>query len=300
MKTYDVVVVGGGSAGLSAALLLGRARRRVLVSDTGNTRNSVAQESHSFFTRDGTSPAELGRIGREQLRSYETVEFYSVGVKAAKAQSKGFEATLDNGTVVNSRKLLLATGVVDEMPEIEGFKELWGKSIFHCPYCHGWEVRDQPLALYGNGTVGFELAELLKGWSSDLVLCTDGVATLSEDESKLLSRNNILIREERIVRVKGKNGQLESIVFANGQMLARNAIFFRPSQRQHSVLARQLGCEFTDVGSVKVDEFGHTSVPGVYAGGDMIHPLQQISFAVSRGATAAAGINRVLLQEDFR
>lgn len=300
MKNYDVVIVGGGSAGLSAALLLGRSRRSVLVSDTGKTRNAVALESHSFFTRDGTTPAELMRIGREQLRPYETVEFYSVGVRAAKAQSKGFEATLDNGTLVKSRKLLLATGVVDEMPEIEGFKELWGKSIFHCPYCHGWEVRDQPLALYGNGAVGFELAELLKGWSDDLVLCTDGVATLSEDESKLLSKNNISIREERIVRVDGESGQLEKIVFANGETLRRKAIFFRPKQQQHSVLAKQLGCEITDVGTVKVDDFGQTSVPGVYAGGDMIHPNQQISFAVSRGALAAAGINRALLQEDFR
>ena len=295
MKNYDVVIVGGGSAGLSAALLLGRSRRRVLVSDTGKTRNAVAHESHGFFTRDGTAPAELVRIAREQLRPYETVELHSVGVKSAKAQSKGFEIKLDDETRIACRKLLLATGVVDEMPEIEGFKELWGKCIFHCPYCHGWEVRDQPLALFG----GIELAELLKGWSDDLVLCTDG-ATLSEDETRLLSKNNIAIREERIVRVEGKNGQLENIVFANGETLARKAIFIRPKQHQHSVLAKQLGCEFTDFGTVKVDDFGQTSVPGVYAGGDMTHAMQHISFAVSRGALAAVGINRALLQEDFR
>ena len=295
MKNYDVVIVGGGFAGLSAALLLGRSRRRVLVSDTGKTRNAVAHESHGFFTRDGATPAELVRIGREQLRPYETVELCSVGVKAAKAHSKGFEITLDDETRIACRKLLLATGVVDEMPEIEGFKELWGKSIFHCPYCHGWEVRDQPLALFG----GIELAELLKGWSDDLVLCTDG-ATLSEDESRLLSKNNIAIREERIVRVEGKNGQLENIVFANGETLARKAIFIRPKQHQHSVFAKQLGCEFTDFGTVKVDDFGQTSVPGVYAGGDMIHPLQHISFAVSRGALAAVGMDRALRREDFR
>src|SRR6266513_1350661 len=159
MKNYDVVIVGGGFAGLNDALVLGRSRRRVLVSDTGKKRNAVAQESHGFLTRDGTSHAQLVRIGHEQLRPYETVELCSAGVKAAKAQSKGFEINLDDETRIACRKLLLASGVVDEMPEIEGFKELWGKSIFHCPFCHGWEVRDQPLALYGNGAAGFELAE---------------------------------------------------------------------------------------------------------------------------------------------
>lgn len=300
MRNYDVVVSGGGAAGLSAALLLGRSRRRVLVSDTGKTRNAVAHESHSFFTRDGSTPAELVRIGREQLRPYETVEFRSVGVKTVKAQTKGFEILLEDGTQVSSRKILLATGVVDEMPEIEGFKELWGRSIFHCPFCHGWEVRDQPLALYGNGAVGFELAELLKGWSNDLVLCTDGAATFSVDEHRLLAKNQVTIREERIARVTGSNGQLENIVFANGETLARKAIFFRPKQHQHSDLAKQLGCEFTDFGTVKVDDVGQTSVAGVYAAGDMIHPMQQIAFAVSRGALSAIGINRALLQEDFR
>lgn len=300
MGNYEVVVVGGGAAGLSAALLLGRSRRRVLVSDTGKTRNAIAHESHSFFTRDGSTPAELVRIGREQLRPYETVEFRPVGVKTVKAQTKGFEVLLEDGTQVTSRKILLATGVIDEMPEIEGFKELWGRSIFHCPFCHGWEVRDQPLALYGNGAVGFELAELLKGWSNDLVLCTDGAATLSEDERRLLAKNKVTIREERIARVTGRNGQLENIVFANGATLARIAIFFRPKQHQHSDLAKQLGCEFTDFGTIKVDDVGQTSVSGVYAAGDMIHPMQQIAFAVARGALGAIGINRALLQEDFR
>src|SRR2546427_4284091 len=228
MKNYDAVIVGGGFAGLSAALVLGRSRRRVLVSDTEKTGNAVVHESRGFFTGAEATPAELVRIGREQLRPYETVELCSVGVKAAKALSKGFEITLDDETRIACRKLLLASGVVDEMPEIEGFKELWGKSIFNCPYCHGWEVRDQPLALYG----GIELAEFLKRWGDDLVLFTHG-ATLSQDERRLLFKKKIEIREERIVRVEGKNGQLENIVFANGETLARKAIFMRPKQHQH-------------------------------------------------------------------
>src|SRR2546429_6625084 len=198
MKTYDVVIVGGGSAGLSAALLLGRSRRRVLVSNTEKTGTAVVHKSQVFFPRDGATPAELVRIGREQLRPYETVELCSVGVKAAKAHSKGFEITLDDETRIACRKLLLATGVVDEMPEIEGFKELWGKSIFHCPYCHGWEVRDQPLALFG----GIEPAEMLKGWSDDLMPFTDR-ATLSEDKTRLLSKNNIANPQERICCLEG-------------------------------------------------------------------------------------------------
>ena len=299
MNSYDVVVVGGGPAGLSAGLVLGRSRRRVLICDTGKPRNAVAHASHSFFTRDGIEPAQLLQIGRDQLRPYESVQFRSVEVIDVKAQPHHFEVMFKDGERVTARKLLLTTGVIDELPDIEGFRAFWGSSIFHCPYCHGWEVRDQPLALYGNGQIGFHLTTLLRGWSNDLVLCTDGPAELDEAERKLFSKYNIPIREERIMRVEGQKGQLERIVFTDGSSLARKAIFFRPNQRQHSDLPQKLGCEIDSNGLVKVDELGQTSVANVYAAGDMSRRMQQIVQAVSSGAMAASAINNALLAEDF-
>jgi len=299
MNRFDVIIVGGSAAGLSAALVLGRACRRVLVCDTGKPRNAIAHASHSFLTRDGIKPTELLQIARDQLRPYQSVQFREVEVTQINPYPNHFEVTLGNGEQATARKLLLATGVIDELPEIEGFREFWGNSIFHCPYCHGWEVRNQPFALLGSGQIGFELAVLLKGWSDDLVLCSNGAAELDEEKRQLLARHNIPIYEEKILKVEGQNGQLERIVFVNGDTLPRKIIFFRPHQRQHSDFPQKLGCEFDSNGFVKVDEFGQTSLPNVYVAGDMSHLKQQITFAVSTGATAAAAINHALLLEDF-
>lgn len=191
-EIYDCIIVGGGSAGLSAALVLGRARRKVLVCDKGNPRNAPAHESHSFFTRDGTNPLELLKIGHQQLKPYKTVEFQSLGVKGIKKTGAQFEVVFDDGTSRKSRKILLAFGVVDEFPPIENFAEFWGTSVFHCPFCHGYEVRDQPLAVVGRGEIGVGMVALLKSWSADLVLCTNGKAELSADERKVLANTKSL------------------------------------------------------------------------------------------------------------
>jgi thioredoxin reductase len=183
---YDCVIVGGGSAGLSAALLLGRSRRRVLVCDKGNPRNASAHESHSFFTRDGISPHELLNIGRDQLKPYKSVEFRAIAVKEINQSGNQFEVVVEDGTMKQSRKILLAFGVVDEFPDIENFGNFWGKSVFHCLYCHAWEVRDEPLAVVGTGETGIEMAALLKNWNADLVLCTNSSADLTFDQRELL------------------------------------------------------------------------------------------------------------------
>jgi thioredoxin reductase len=295
----DVIIVGGGPAGLSAALLLGRCRRRVLICDAGRPRNGASHGLHGFLTRDGIEPAEFLRLAREQLEPYETVELQPAEATDARRLASGFEVTLNNGEVISSRKLLLATGVVDDIPAIEGLAELYGRSVFHCPYCDGWEMRDQSLAVYGRGENGLGLALELLLWSRDLVLCTDGPSELSEDERQRLAHHQIRIREDRIRGLEGSDGALERIVFANGEPLARSAMFFSTGQRQASDLAEKLGCRFTEQGCVDTGEYETTNVPGLYVVGDASRLVQFVIVAASEGAQAAVAINKELMKEDL-
>jgi len=214
---YDAVIVGGGPAGLSAALLLGRSRRRVLVIDAGEPRNAPAAEAHSFFTRDGTPPGELLRIGREQAEGY-GVEVRAGRVADVSRADGGFEVEMEDGGRVAGRRLVLASGVVDELPEIEGVRERWGKSVFHCPYCHGYEVRDRPLAFLADGATAMEAAGLILGWTRDVVLCTNGPSGLAEADCEKLARHGVALREEPVVRLEGAGDSLERIVFASGEL----------------------------------------------------------------------------------
>jgi thioredoxin reductase len=299
MEKFDVVVAGGGSAGLSAALVLGRALRTTLVCGAGKPRNAPSRESHNLFSRDGINPLELIRIGREQLEPYPSVQFREEHIVGATKSGDGFDVTLQNGSTVWARRLILATGMIDELPPIEGVNEIWGSSASHCPYCHGFEVRDQPIVVHGNGGVGFILCAMIKGWSSDVVLCTDGPSTLSEEQRQILQNQNISIREEKIARFESQDGILENVVFENGEKLARRALFMRAEQKQRSDLAQMLGCEI-EGGIVTVDASSQTTVAGVYAAGDMITRQQQISHAVFSGTRAASIINHEWLMAQFQ
>jgi thioredoxin reductase len=296
---FDLIVVGAGPAGLSAALILGRCRRRVLVCDAGRPRNAASRALHGFLTRDGTDPAELRRLGREQLRPYPGVELRDAGVADARRVGGRFEVTLAGGDRLRCRKLLLATGVVDEVPAVEGIEPLYGRSVFHCPYCDGWEVRDRPLAAYGRGRVGRGLALELTAWSRDIVLCTDGPPELSPRAADRLARNGIAVRQERIARLEGADGLLERIVFADGPPLARRALFFNTGQRQGSGLPAKLGCTFTPRGAVQTGAYEATNVPGLYVAGDASRRVQLAVVAASEGAKAAFAINTALLREDL-
>lgn len=295
---FDVIIIGAGSAGLSAALTLGRARKRTLVCGSGTPRNAPSHHAYNFFTRDGAGPIELLRIGQEQLTPYESVQFQPEAVIEARKKGREFEVTLESSTQIRARSLLLATGIVDELPDIPGLQSLWGISALHCPYCHGWEVQDQAIALYGKGQVGFDLCQLIKGWSDDLVLCTNGTSDLTQEQQALLDKHNIPVREEKIARFEGKDGHLDTIIFADGQRLARTAMYLRPLQRQRSELPKQLGCDIEN-DFVRVNDFGQTSVPGVYAAGDMITPMQSLSHSAFSGTRAGALLNHELLAEDF-
>lgn len=299
MSKFDVIIVGAGPAGLSAALILGRCRRRVLICDSGKPRNARSHALHGFLTRDGIEPAEFLRIGREQLRMYETVELQDVKVTDAQRNREGFELTLNNGERVRSRKLLLATGVVDDIPKIEGIDEFYGRSVFHCPYCDGWELRDQPLAVYGRGENGVGLALELLFWSADLVLCTDGPSEISPEDSQRLIQHNISVRDEKIERLDGDDGVLERVRFVGGTEISVRAMFFSSDNRQASDLPQKLGCDFTDQGCVSTGEYETTNVPGLFVAGDASRLVQFVIVAAAEGAQAAVAINKELMKEDL-
>ena len=296
---YDAIIVGGGPAGLSAALVLGRCRRRVLVCDAGKPRNAASRGVHGFLTRDGVLPDELRRLGRQQLEPY-GVELASRQAVDAKAEPGGFAVTLDDGRRLRCRKLLIATGVVDQVPDIPGVHEMYGRSVFHCPYCDGWELRDQPVAVYGRRLDAANLALGLTNWTRDVVLLTDGPSRMNRQRHDRLARNGIGLREEPVERFEGRDGMLERVVFRKGESLARRGLFFRTAQYQRAALAEKLGCEFNHKGTVRTDRLSATCVPGLYCAGDASEDVQLAIVAAAEGAKAAFAIDQVLQKEDLR
>ncbi|HEU0287603.1 MAG TPA: NAD(P)/FAD-dependent oxidoreductase [Nocardioidaceae bacterium] len=302
---YDAIVVGGGPAGLSGALTLGRVRRTTLVLDSGAYRNATAEHAQNIFTRDGTPPEVLRRIGREQLAAYPAVEIEPLNAEHARSTGNAFEVRLSDGSTRTARRLLLATGVADELPDIDGLAELWGKGAFHCPYCHGYEVRDQSLAVIGSGERYADLALHLGRLSNDIALCTNGGAELDPDLIALLADQGIAVRAEPIDRLVSKDGVLDRIEFESGEPLTRQAVFTSFTPRQRSALPAQLGCARFDDDAVEVDDFGRTSVSGVYATGDMARratmpaPFAAVIAAAASGTIAAAALDRDLLAADL-
>jgi len=295
---YDVVIVGGGPAGLSAALTLGRCRRKVLVVDAGEPRNRFSRHMHAYLSRDGMNPKEFLAECRRQLETYTTVELVTGrAVDACKTGDGRFVTVLEDGSRYLSRKLLLATGVVDELPTIDGVNELYGTSVHHCPYCDGYEWRDKRIVVYGKGEKGFGAVQELTAWSRELVLCTDGKSTLDEGKRRYLNDMRITIREEEVSRLVGNNGLLERLEFENGDSLPCDALFFVTDKHQSSNLAVKLGCTLTDQGCVWTGDFEATHVEGLYCAGDASKNAQLVIVAASEGTQAAVSINRSLTGE---
>lgn len=298
---YDVIIVGGGPAGLSAALTLGRARRRVLLAAAGPARNAPAEAAHNIFTRDGTPPAELLRIGREQLRPYQ-VTLREEWVNDAERISSGFQLTFDGGERFKSRGVVLATGVRDLLPEIPGMAELWGRSVFHCPYCHGWEVAGRPLGLYVAGLDAartMHLCRLVRGWSDDVVVFTDGRPDLSADDRRAVERKGMTIRDERVERLLDDAGELSAVVLAGGEEIPRAAMLISPDQELRSDLPRRLGCSLTADGRVEAGVGGKTGILGVFVAGDIGPGMQSVVSAMASGMLAGAMLNLELLEQEF-
>lgn len=294
-RSVDVVIVGGGPAGLSAALVLGRCRRRVLLCDSGEPRNFAAREMHGFLTRDCADPAELRRLGREQLARYRTVEIRDIAVRNATAKEPGFTVELTTGEDVACRKLLLATGVQDELPDVPGFSEIYGVSAHHCPYCDGWEWRDRALAVHGEAEKGKALALELLGWSRDIVLFADG---LPQDDRAELARHDIRTVSSPVERFEHKAGKLQRVRLTNGEVVERDALFFAAPTRQRCGIAELLGCEFDEEGAVSTGDYEGSSIAGLYVAGDASRHAGLAIVAAAEGARAAFAINSELLKED--
>jgi thioredoxin reductase len=279
--------------------MLGRCRRTVLVCHAGEHRNARATALHGYLTRDGVYPGEFIRLALEDVKQYPTVEFQRTEIVDARRTTGGFTVVTAGGLKLSARKLLLATGVMDELPDINGLWDLFGKSVHHCPYCDGWEWRDQPIAVYGRGDEGATLTLGLTRWTDDLVLCTDGPSGLTEQQEEQLAGCGVEVCEERIIRLEGTSGMLERIVLANGEVLPRRALFVCAGQHQRSALTAKLGCRFNAKGTVETGSCEATDVPGLYVAGDSSKEAQFVIVAAAEGAEAAMAINKALLKEDL-
>lgn len=292
---FDVLIVGGGPAGLSAALQLGRARKRVLLCDAGPRRNAAAEHIHGFVTQDGTTPVDFRRIGRRQLEPYPGVEVRDVSIEEIRGARGAFEVRLATGTA-EARRILLCTGMVDELPEIEGFRALWGRSIVQCPYCHGWEVQDRKFGFLAPGVEMLDFALFLRGWTGGVTVLTDDRFAVPPEARMRLAGAGVPVEEGRIARLSGSAGHLELVELADGGRLPLDVLFARPPQRQVA-LVQSLGLALDAGRYVQVDEHRQTSVPGIYAAGDLTTSVQSAILAAAAGMQAAAMINHELTVE---
>lgn len=294
---WECVIVGGGAAGLSAALVLGRARRRTVLIDAGGQSNRAAYGIGGLLGFDGVPPADLYAEGRRELERYPSVE-----VRDGMVGDDGITVDLADGTAERAGRLLLATGMRYDYPDIPGLAPLWGRSVFHCPFCHGWEVRDQPLAVLAQGERAVHMATLLRGWSDDVMLLTGGPADLSDDDRARLDVAGIPVDERKVRELDSAAGELRAVVFDDGASLPRSALLVAAELRQRSGLAAQLGVKLVATGpvspeAVEIDPLYRTSVPGVFAAGDVCAQMPQIAAAVAAGSAAAVSVMASITEE---
>lgn len=293
----EVVIIGGSYAGLSAALALGRALRQVLVLDSGRPANGPTPHAHNFLTQDGATPAALAAQARSQVLMYPTVRLLAETAVAATGTDGDFTLTTDTGQVVRARKLFFATGVRDHLPAQPGFAECWGISVIHCPYCHGYEYRQQPTGTLLNGDDALQHARLLRQWTTQLTIFTNGPATFSPEQWAQVARAGISVEQTPVQALHHHAGQLTHVALADGRQVALAALYLRPGMEQHCLLPQSLGCTYTEAGYLQVDGVQQTSVPGIYAAGDATTPLRSLSAAVAGGTRAGVALNHELLPE---
>jgi thioredoxin reductase len=297
----DVAIVGCGAAGQNAALILGRARRLVLVFDAGKPRNAPAAIMHGFLSRDHCPPKHLLEIGRVDLHRYPSATIIHEEIVDVRPQGTGFAVSSERGRMWHARRVLFATGVKDQLPPIEGLAELWGRSVFVCPYCDGWEVKDQRLAISGSPETLISLAQELYGWSHDILLCGYHEDVVTEDGRRWLeAATGVTVTPQHIRSLVNTDGRLTALQLRDGTSVERDVVFLIAALRQRSDLPERLGCELTYDGRIKVDEHHRTSVPGCFAAGDATSKIHQVIVAAASGVQAAIAMNSELVEEDAR
>lgn len=299
VKRFDAIIVGGSYSGLAAAMAMGRALLNVLVIDSGKPCNAQTPHSHNFLTQDGTTPAGISAIAREQVAQYATVKFTKGVVTDGKKTADGFEIKLQTGQTIQGSIVIFATGIRDIMPDIDGFADCWGISAIHCPYCHGYEVRNIPTGILANGGQGYEFTKLISNWTKDLTLFSNGTADLTSEQRKVLEENNIGIVAKQVKALQHTDGRMSGVLFADGTRTGLNALYAPRPFEQHCTIPKSLGCELTAEGYIKTDGFQQTSVPGIYACGDNTTRTRTVANAVAMGTAAGMAASKKLILGRF-
>jgi thioredoxin reductase len=296
---FDVIIIGGSYSGLASGMALGRALRKVLIVDDGKPCNRQTPYSHNFITQDGVPPSAIAQLARMQVDKYETVHFFNgIAVEAHKTIER-FEVRVATGEVFSAKKLIFATGIKDHFPSVEGFDECWGISVLHCPYCHGYEVRSKQTGVIGNGDAGFDFVKLISNWTNDLTLFTNGKSVLTDEQVQRLNSRHIHIVEKEILKLRHTNGYVNNIIFKDGSVSSAEVLYAPVPFEQTCRIPQELGCELTEEGYIKVDQFQQTNVEGVFACGDNASRMRTVANAVGTGTTAGMAASKKLVLEEF-
>jgi len=298
-NTFDVIIIGGSYSGLAAGMALCRAMKKVLIIDSGKPCNRQTPYSHNFITHDGDAPAEIAALANLQVRRYSTIRFFDGFATSGTKTDIGFEIHVASGESFTAKKLVFATGIRDIIPGIDGFAACWGISVLHCPYCHGYEVRNEKTGILDNGEFGFDLVRLISNWTNDLTLFTNGHSTLTDEQIEKFERHHIKIIEKEIERFEHTNGYIQDIIFKDGAKYSVQAIYAPVPFEQHCTIPHSLGCEVTNEGYIKVDPFQETTVNGVFACGDNATRMRTVANAVAMGTTGGITVSKKMIFEEF-
>ena len=298
-KNFEVIIIGGSYAGLSAAMALGRSLRNVLIIDNGQPCNRQTPHSHNFITQDGIPPAEIAAKAKEQVLKYKTIDFVNDLAVNAEKSKNGFSVIIKSGEKFTTKKVIFATGIKDLIPNIRGFAECWGISMIHCPYCHGYEFRNKKTGIMANGERAFHLASLVNNLTDHLTILTTGKADFSSEQLAKLESHNINIIETEISELEHQEGYLQKVIFSTGEKVVFDAVYAGFPTTQHSDIPVSLGCELTEHGHIKVNEFQQTTIEGIYVCGDNSTMMRSVATAVANGNLAGAMVNAELTKEHF-